>query len=305
MKHIFIVNPAAGGQDNTRKINEAVKSLAAQKGFEYKVCISERPKHAEEIVHKIMKEYPDETVRFYACGGDGTLNEVAQGVVHYENAQLTNLPYGTGNDFIRIFSKDGEFSLENLIDGEVMDIDYIETSKGVSVNITTIGLDARVARGMQKYKRIFKQNGQLPYVISIFENIVTPMSRNLKIEIDGKDVSGDYVVLLVANGNYYGGGFNPVPDASVTDGKLNVLLIKKLSRLTVARVINAYKNGEYKNYPQYIDYFEAETVTVKQNDKYIMDLNLDGEVIGVSEAKISNGQKKIHFVVPKKSAVHV
>ena len=304
MKHIFIVNPAAGGQDNTRNINEAVKSLAAQKGFEYKVCISERPKHAEEIVHKIMKEYPDETVRFYACGGDGTLNEVAQGVVHYDNAQLTNLPYGTGNDFIRIFSKDGEFSLENLIDGEVMDIDYIETSKGVSVNITTIGLDARVARGMQKYKRIFKQNGQLPYVISIFENIVTPMSRNLKIEIDGKDVSGDYVVLLVANGNYYGGGFNPVPDASVTDGKLNVLLIKKLSRLTVARVINAYKNGEYKNYPQYIDYFEAETVTVKQNDKYIMDLNLDGEVIGVSEAKISIGQKKIHFVVPKKSAVH-
>ena len=304
MKHIFIVNPAAGGQDNTRKINEAVKSLAAQKGFEYKVCISERPKHAEEIVHKIMKEYPDETVRFYACGGDGTLNEVAQGVVHYDNAQLTNLPYGTGNDFIRIFSKDGEFSLENLIDGEVMDIDYIETSKGVSVNITTIGLDARVARGMQKYKRIFKQNGQLPYVISIFENIVTPMSRNLKIEIDGKAVSGDYVVLLVANGNYYGGGFNPVPDASVTDGKLNVLLIKKLSRLTVARVINAYKNGEYKNYPQYIDYFEAETVTVKQNDKYIMDLNLDGEVIGVSEAKISIGQKKIHFVVPKKSAVH-
>ena len=304
MKHIFIVNPAAGGQDNTRNINEAVKSLAAQKGFEYKVCISERPKHAEEIVHKIMKEYPDETVRFYACGGDGTLNEVAQGVVHYDNAQLTNLPYGTGNDFIRIFSKDGEFSLENLIDGEVMDIDYIETSKGVSVNITTIGLDARVARGMQKYKRIFKQNGQLPYVISIFENIVTPMSRNLKIEIDGKDVSGDYVVLLVANGNYYGGRFNPVPDASVTDGKLNVLLIKKLSRLTVARVINAYKNGEYKNYPQYIDYFEAETVTVKQNDKYIMDLNLDGEVIGVSEAKISIGQKKIHFVVPKKSAVH-
>ena len=304
MKHIFIVNPAAGGQDNTRKINEAVKSLAAQKGFEYKVCISERPKHAEEIVHKIMKEYPDETVRFYACGGDGTLNEVAQGVVHYDNAQLTNLPYGTGNDFIRIFSKDGEFSLENLIDGEVMDIDYIETSEGVSVNITTIGLDARVARGMQKYKRIFKQNGQLPYVISIFENIVTPMSRNLKIEIDGKDVSGDYVVLLVANGNYYGGGFNPVPDASVTDGKLNVLLIKKLSRLTVARVINAYKNGEYKNYPQYIDYFEAETVTVKQNDKYIVDLNLDGEVIGVSEAKISIGQKKIHFVVPKKSAVH-
>ena len=304
MKHIFIVNPAAGGQDNTRKINEAVKSLAAQKGFEYKVCISERPKHAEEIVHKIMKEYPDETVRFYACGGDGTLNEVAQGVVHYDNAQLTNLPYGTGNDFIRIFSKDGEFALENLIDGEVMDIDYIETSEGVSVNITTIGLDARVARGMQKYKRIFKQNGQLPYVISIFENIVTPMSRNLKIEIDGKDVSGDYVVLLVANGNYYGGGFNPVPDASITDGKLNVLLIKKLSRLTVARVINAYKNGEYKNYPQYIDYFEAETVTVKQNDKYIMDLNLDGEVIGVSEAKISIGQKKIHFVVPKKSAVH-
>ena len=304
MKHIFIVNPAAGGQDNTRKINEAVKSLAAQKGFEYKVCISERPKHAEEIVHKIMKEYPDETVRFYACGGDGTLNEVAQGVVHYDNAQLTNLPYGTGNDFIRIFSKDGEFSIENLIDGEVMDIDYIETSEGVSVNITTIGLDARVARGMQKYKRIFKQNGQLPYVISIFENIVTPMSRNLKIEIDGKDVSGDYVVLLVANGNYYGGGFNPVPDASVTDGKLNVLLIKKLSRLTVARVINAYKNGEYKNYPQYIDYFEAETVTVQQNDKYIMDLNLDGEVIGVSEAKISIGQKKIHFVVPKKSAVH-
>lgn len=304
MKHIFIVNPAAGGQDNTRKINEAVRKLAAEKGFEYKIYMSERPKHSEEIVRKVMEEYPDETVRFYACGGDGTLNEVAQGVVNYDNAQITNLPYGTGNDFIRIFKEDGEFSLENLIDGEVMDIDYIETNKGVSVNITTIGLDARVARGMQKYKRVFKQNGQIPYIISIFENIVTHMSRNLKIEIDGIDVSGDYVVILVANGRYYGGGFNPVPDASVTDGKLDVLLIRKLSRFTIARAINAYKNGEYKNLPQYIDHFVAENIYVKQNDKYIMDLNLDGEVIGVSEAEISVGQKKIHFVVPKKSAVH-
>ncbi|MBQ2911916.1 MAG: acylglycerol kinase family protein, partial [Clostridia bacterium] len=111
MKHIFIVNPAAGGQDNTRKINEAVKKLASEKGFEYKIYISEHPKHSEEIVRKVMSEYKDETVRFYACGGDGTLNEVAQGVVDYDNVQLTNLPYGTGNDFIRIFKEDGEFSL--------------------------------------------------------------------------------------------------------------------------------------------------------------------------------------------------
>ena len=300
MKHIFIVNPAAGGEDSTRKIADAVKTLAAKKDFEYKVWVTDRPKHAVEIVHKVMAQNPDETVRFYACGGDGTLNEVAQGVVNYENAQITNLPYGTGNDFVRIFKEDGEFSIENLVDGEVMDIDYIETNEGISLNITTIGLDARIAKGMQKYKRIFKKNGQVPYVVAIFENLLTPISRNLKIEIDGNDVSGDYVVLLAANGNYYGGGFNPVPDASVTDGKLNVLLIKKLSRFTIARVINAYKNGEYKKYPQYIDYYEAKEINVKRNDKYIMDLNLDGEVLGVSEAKISIGQKKIHFVVPKK-----
>ncbi|MBR4878974.1 MAG: diacylglycerol kinase family lipid kinase [Clostridia bacterium] len=304
MKHIFIVNPAAGGEDSTRKIAEAVKTLAAKKNFDYKVWVTERPKHAVEIVHKVMAQNPDETVRFYACGGDGTLNEVAQGVVNYENAQITNLPYGTGNDFVRIFKEDGEFSIENLVDGEVMDIDYIETDKGISLNITTIGLDARIARGMQKYKRIFKKNGQVPYVVAIFENLITPISRNLKIEIDGNDVSGDYVVLLAANGNYYGGGFNPVPDASVTDGKLDVLLIKRLSRFTIARVINAYKNGEYKKYPQYIDYYEAKDIVVKQNDKYIMDLNLDGEVFGVSETKISVSQKKIHFVVPKKHAVH-
>lgn len=304
MKHIFIINPAAGERDNTRKIIEIVKNAVIEKGIDYEIRVTERPKHATEIVRKAL-EATDETLRFYACGGDGTLNEVAQGVVGFDNAQITNLPYGTGNDFIRAFGeKTADFILENLIDGDTVDIDYIDTDNGMSINITTIGFDAHVAKGMQKYKRIFKKNGQIPYIISIFENIARPLARNYKIEIDGKDVSGKYVILLLANGNYYGGGFHPVPDASLTDGKLNVLLVKKLSRFTILGVINAYKNGEYKQYPQYIDYFEAKEIKVMKNGKYSMYLNLDGEVFEVDKAKIAVSQQKIHFVVPKKTVVH-
>lgn len=307
MRHIFIINPAAGKRDSTLSVASAVKAAADEANITYSILKTEYPGHATKLVGEQCNKYPNEVLRFYACGGDGTLKEVAQGMVDFKNAQVTHYPCGTGNDFIRMFGRDAArfYDIKQLICGQEVPMNYIRTQSGVALNIVSTGVDARIAAGMQKYKRAFRINGELPYLISTVENVLKPVPRHLEIAIDDKKVSGRYTLALVANGQYYGGGFNPVPDADPADGFLDVLLIKAVSKLTIARIIDAYKQGKYAEYPQYIAYYRAKRISINPERGKLMDLNLDGEVLRVSEAEISVGEHEILFVAPQKSTVQI
>ncbi len=88
MKHIFIINPAAGKADST---NEIVGQLTKIRDLDYQVYITRVPKDATEYIKTVCSENPDTEYRFYACGGDGTINEVANGVMGFENASMLSL----------------------------------------------------------------------------------------------------------------------------------------------------------------------------------------------------------------------
>ena len=175
MKHVFIINPAAGKKDATTQVAASIRAACVRRGLDYDILTTEYPRHAVELVKQKAIEYAGEPVRFYACGGDGTLNEVAAGAAGLANVSITHYPCGSGNDFIKLFGADCTSfkDLDNLIDGKEVALDYIESDCGVCFNVFSVGVDARIADGMQKYKRIPLLHGSMAYHASTVENVLT------------------------------------------------------------------------------------------------------------------------------------
>ena len=116
VQHIFIINPHAGKKDQTGRIYEMADRLR-QHGLTCQCLLTQRSGGAEEIARRLVSS--GEEVRLYACGGDGTLNEVVNGAAGFDNAAVTCIPIGTGNDFLKNFGPDAaKFTdAENLWDG--------------------------------------------------------------------------------------------------------------------------------------------------------------------------------------------
>ena len=194
MRHIFITNPAAGKKDQTLSAAGHIGRLCKEMGLEYEIFVTEYPRHACEIVDRERAEHPDKVLRFYACGGDGTLNEVAGAAVQHDNTQVTHYPMGSGNDFIRMFHDLNRFhDLKELICGDVLELDYLQTDSGVSVNIFSVGADARISAGMQKYKRLPLLSGSAAYIASIGEHFIRGLCRPCHIEVDGQVFDGKQI----------------------------------------------------------------------------------------------------------------
>ncbi len=301
MKHIFIINPAAGKSDSTAPVAANIRRTCVERGLDYEILTTEYPRHAIELVKKKAVEYAGQTMRFYACGGDGTLNEVAAGAAGLANVSITHFPCGSGNDFIKLFGQDCRSfkDLDALIDGKELALDYIETDCGACINVFSVGVDARVAAGMQKYKRIPMLQGSMAYNISTVENVLRGLSEPYEVQVDGVDYSGKQTLILAGNGRFYGGGFHPVPEADPTDGLLDVLIIKAVDLITVMKVIGAYKAGRHRQYPQYITHLKAKSLTIAHRDGKDMQVNLDGEIVPSPRVSLRVAEHKLRFVIPQ------
>ena len=142
MKHIFIVNPAAGKSDRTAEYRKMIEAAFAPRGLSYELLVSGAPGECRTLARQAAQS--GEEVRLYACGGDGTLNEVVNGVVGYGNAAVTHFPGGSGNDTIKIFDDPAAFtSIERLLDAEEARFDLIRCNDSYALNVLSIGFDAR------------------------------------------------------------------------------------------------------------------------------------------------------------------
>lgn len=300
-KHIFIINPAAGKSDQTAPVAGIAGDILRHKKQDYEILITQAPRHATKLVAEAAARNPGTELRFYACGGDGTLNEVAAGVASLPNAAVAHFPTGSGNDFIKLFHSDMQqfFNLERLLDGDIIELDYIRSDCGIATNVLSVGVDARIAEGMQKYKRLPLLSGSSAYLVSTAENLIRGLHQPFGVEIDGKAYDGRYTLILAANGRYYGGGFNPVPEADPTDGMLDILLVRDVSRLTAARVIGAYKEGKHDELPDYIKHLRAREMTVYSLNGKDIAVNLDGEIARESRVSLRVEEHGLKFIVPK------
>ena len=296
MKHIFIINPTAGKYDSRQRIYEMADHLRTAHGLDVQCILTKKQGHATEIAQKPCQT--GEPLRFYACGGDGTLNEVASGAAGFPNLAITAYSGGSGNDFVRLFSEPAAFSdLERLLDAKEVTFDMIRCNDDYALNICSVGLDARIGTDVARYKRLPLLQGFRAYVASTVVNVVRGIAEHYVVEICGETVDAQQTMICVCNGRFYGGGFNPVPEADPTDGLLDVLLVKKVSRLQVSSIIGKYKNGRYKDYPDVIRHFRTDSVKILCDKPTA--INLDGELRTSDVVNISVAQEKVRFFYPK------
>ena len=296
MKHLFIINPAAGSYNRTEEYSQVIHAVCKEKGVDYEVRVSTAPGECARIARQAAQS--GEELRLYACGGDGTLNEVVAGAAGFDNAAVTVFSGGSGNDFVKLFSDPKAFfQLERLMDAEEAQFDLIRCNDDIALNICSVGLDARIGTDVASYKRLPLLTGFRAYAASTVINVIKGISEHYVVDIDGETIDARQTLICVCNGRFYGGGFNPVPDADPADGLLDVLVVKAVSRLQVAKVIGKYKDGGYKDLPDLIRHFKAKTVKVLC-DK-VTPINLDGELRMAKEVVLTVAQEKIRFFYPK------
>ena len=296
MTHLFIINPAAGSRNRTAEYSKEIHRICREKGLNYDIRVSTAPGECTRFAREAAetgKEY-----RLYACGGDGTLNEVVQGAAGHDNVAVTVYSGGSGNDFVKLFDEpQAFFDLERLLDAQEETFDLIKCNEDLALNICSVGLDARIGTDVSHYKRLPLLSGFRAYAASTVVNVIKGVKEHYVIEIDGERIDGQQTLICACNGRFYGGGFNPVPEADPTDGLLDVLLVKGVSRLQVAGVIGKYKNGRYRELPKLVRHFKTKCIKIICDR--VTPINLDGELRTGEVVDIRIADEKLRFFYPK------
>lgn len=298
MKHIFIINPTAGKTDSRQKIYDMAESLRQKHGLDVQCILTKKQGHATELAKKLCET--GEALRFYACGGDGTVNEVANGIIGYDNAAMTVIPVGTGNDFLKNFGDDMEKfrDAENLWDGPQFPMDAIDVNGRVALTIACSGIDARVARDVHKYSESPILDGKSSYIASLLVNFLFKgIGSHWTVELDGETIEDDFSLVSVCNGRYYGGGFMPVAEARMDDGVLNTLVVKKVSRGTFIKFVGPYSKGQYYKFPHVARCVAPKVVRIRSEKPDIVTC-LDGECITSDDVTIRLSDKRLNFFGP-------
>lgn len=299
MKTIFIVNPAAGWGKALEIINEATAKLEC----EFEIYCTKAPNDATEYIRSYCEKNPDKKVRFCACGGDGTLNEVVNGAAGFENAEVTCYPCGSGNDFVKYYGGSEVFSDANaLVSVESAPIDLIKVGEKYSVNIVNFGFDTCVARTMNKVRNKPIIGGKNAYNYGVFKSVLTAMRNKAKIFADGEllNESGKFLLCTVANGKYVGGKFHCAPRSDNTDGLLEVCMIKPISIFKFLKILGPYEKGVYLDDPKFADwlvYRRCKEIKIQAPEGFA--ITLDGEIISGTEFALQCEKGALNFAVPK------
>ncbi len=300
MRHVFILNPVAGKYQLALMLRGKIDAyFARHPELEHCVRLTDGVGSATRIAREECAK--GDAVRLYACGGDGTLQETANGIPRESDAELAVIPCGSGNDYVRTFGSREDFmQLENVIEGEAFPMDAVDCGGKLSLNIASIGMDASVAQKMQRYKNMPGVNGSMAYNLAVVDVICHPIGETMEIELDtpGGIVrrAGRYLLALAANGQYYGGGYRGAPKAVPDDGELDFVLIKKISRLKIPAFLGKYKAGNYDDL-SCCEHIRGTAMRVRAAKPMVC--NVDGECFAGDKMCFSLLRNAFRFVLPK------
>lgn len=297
MKHIFIVNPAAGRQNATNAVEQAVKNL----DIDYEIYVTRSAGDAERYVAALNGK--PEQYRVYACGGDGTLNEVVSGAVGSENTAVTAFPVGSGNDFVKYYGPVEAFkNIEALVNGRETAIDVMRVGDRYAVNMVHFGLDTAVLRTMHKVRRHPIFGGKHAYTTGVVTALINGMKHRCTVTVDGKQIGKDKMLLCtIANGKYVGGKYKCAPRSDNTDGLMEICHVGTVSRLNFLRLMSAYENGTHLEDPRlerYISYARGSLVRVEALPGKSLAYSLDGELHFAESFVVENLKGAVKFIVP-------
>lgn len=297
----IILNPIAG-RGRALNIEKSLDEYLRQHNIVFQIEKTNGPLHATELSLKLNKKF-DIVV---AVGGDGTVNEVATGLIG-STASLAIFPIGSGNDFSRMIGipKKMNFAIDTIISGTKKFIDLgrvvIQNSNGKTlirhfINTLGIGIDAEIAK---EAKRIKYLRGLPLYIVAAIKALSTYSPNEYNIFDSNTTRKEKAYLLCVGNGIYEGGGFKLLPEADPSDSKLNICLIRKMPVWNAIPLIPKIINGTHIGHKM-ISMWESKTLNVTSRKPFI--LHGDGEIFeeNTLDVTIDLIPNAINIVVPTK-----
>lgn len=298
MKHLFIINKTAG---KGKRYNDIAAQLDAIDRDDVLIKYTERAGHATELAREYVQGC-DDFVRVYACGGDGTVNEVISGIYDLDNCAFAPVPTGSGNDFVRSFDCDKSdfLNIEKLMNGSEKVIDLLKCNDRISCNSVTVGFDCAVAKNVEKFKNKKFLTAEMAYKTSIFYCLLNGRKHNFTIAIDGKDIPRDstYLLSLCAKGKYYGGGIKCAPEADNSDGMIDFTVIPTIAVIKFLRLLPSFTKGGHLDNPKADFITHQKCKVVEYQGETPFEIGIDGEIVTVNKAKISVLPKALRVIVP-------
>ena len=277
MRHLFILNPTAGGGRRTEAIRAEIQTVMASRTDAWELYETQGPQDATRKVREASTSL--EELRVYACGGDGTLNECVNGAVLQPHVAVTHFPAGTGNDFIKTFDTGRAlfFDLRRLLEGETISLDVIDAGGRFGLNICSVGLDARIGADVHTYSGWPFVRGKAAYVVSLLVNVVRGVASSFELDFGDRVLRDDFTLVCLCNGRSYGGVFTPVPRAMPDDGLLEILVAQKVTRCGVVPLVGKYAKGKFRDLPGVITHVQGRTLTIRSDSEFVV--NVDGETL--------------------------
>ena len=309
VKHIFILNPEAGKKDHSAVIEQQIRSLSSPIDYEL-YHIEGAPGTMRRYVDDYCQTHGEQPLRFYACGGDGTLKEVASGLVGHPSAQLACYPCGSGNDYVKYYGGQDRFlQLESLIDGEPTPVDIFRVTAATeqgrethySINVVNFGFDADVCNTMMAVRRKPVIGGRNAYTTGVLHALFHARKNECRMEVDGQLINDQpFLLCTIANGQYVGGAYRCAPRSVNDDGMAEICLVSPVSLFQFVRLVRAYAQGRHLDDPRfapYIHYRRGSRITLSHPSPFWV--TLDGDMILTTHCEIEELQQAVRFVVPK------
>ena len=312
-KWLVVVNPKASvGQAGEDWPN--IKQILINEGFEFDDVLTEYPQHAIEIVHNAITEKGYR--KFISVGGDGTNNEIINGIFGQEVVPTTDItlaciPIGTGNDWCRTFNIPLEYDkvVKIIKEGNVFvhDIGRLtyynngDPKTRFFLNAAGSGLDENICRSTNRMKQEGKK-GTVRYLLSTVKCLLKYNYVHVKIAIDDRMVIEDDVLSLsIGNCKYVGGGMKMMRDAIPNDGLLDITAVRKLSFLKFALNVKNLYDGTFIDKLEEVSVFRGKKVHVVSDPPHSLNVETEGETLTNSPFDFEIIPLAINVIVPKES----
>jgi len=292
MKVKVILNPYANRWKAQQRNNELESALDAA-GFTYDLAPTEAPQHGIELAKTAVSEGFDAVI---AAGGDGTINEVINGLLHAAGDDnplpLGILPMGSANDFSDLLGlpRDLTAAAQLVTTGKTRQLDVGRVNDHFFLNNSAIGMEPMVTIKSQKIKHL---SGDMRYIAALLRTLIRMRSWPMKVKWDDGSYEGDAILLSMCNGPRTG-GFPMAPGAELDDGLLDFVFAPDMPKSTLVKVLVKLLKGTHINHPL-VTFARTTHMTIEVEQG--LPLHADGEILGTAVKSIT------YQILPAKLAI--
>lgn len=280
-KFVYFINPISG-TGGKGLLLDIISNKTAEKNIPFEILHTNAEGDYAYLKEKITAENITDVI---VCGGDGTVNQVANGLLGVA-VNIGIIPMGSGNGlaFAAKIPKRIHKALEVVFAGNAVYIDSFYINKRFSCMLCGLGFDAQVAHDFAKQKK----RGLATYIKQSIKNFFGARNYDFELILDGKSLNSEAFFISIANSNQFGNNFTIAPQASLHDGLLDIVVVNKMSKLRMIwTILKQIRNGQVRMYEDKkyhkndIHYFQTKKITIK--NPQLAPLHIDGDPAETSE----------------------